>query len=281
VKLEVWADGLVPALGRGETFDCERILNVETSGNQVRLEIRPNGVAHTVILQLPDGQSAAALAAMLPKTRTADFTPRLGPNPAFIQTLRAGVGTWGVLIANVILYLCAAILSPPGRGFLLPDNSWGANVSGLTLPGEPWRLLSAQFLHANLRHLTGNLLVLIALGPLVERLLGVYRFLGTYLFAGVCGNLLSLAVHPGLHSVGASGAIFGLVGCFAALWIRSRTHEVRQVIRAHAQIAIYLCISGIGISLSDSHIDIAAHIGGLLAGFASGLILARPEARIE
>jgi hypothetical protein len=87
VKLEVWADGLIPALGRGEIFDCKRILNVETLGNKVHLEIRVEGqgLPHVIILKLPDQQSASALVSILPKSRTADFTPYPWPDSRFFD----------------------------------------------------------------------------------------------------------------------------------------------------------------------------------------------------
>ncbi|HEY2685206.1 MAG TPA: hypothetical protein VGI93_16930 [Steroidobacteraceae bacterium] len=77
VTFEVWADGLIAALGRGETFDCEHIVNVETFRNQIRVEIRRDGATHAVVLQLPGDRDALRLAGILPKTRTADFRSEL------------------------------------------------------------------------------------------------------------------------------------------------------------------------------------------------------------
>src|SRR5579871_450443 len=115
VTLEMWIDGLIAKLGRGEVIFCDRIVNVETSGNQVRVENRPDGeTPHVVILTMPDERRAAELANILPRTRTADFAP----GSSFVQTLRAGAGTWALIVANVVLYGLTAIASPARLGLL-------------------------------------------------------------------------------------------------------------------------------------------------------------------
>ena len=100
---------------------------------------------------------------------------------------------------------------------------WGSNVSSLTLPGQPWRLLSSLFVHAGLAHLLLNMFSLWLLGLLIEDRAGPLRLLLVYLASGVGGGLASLAWHTeGINSVGASGAIFGLYGFLLTLLISKR-----------------------------------------------------------
>src|SRR5487761_1073746 len=87
--------------------------------------------------------------------------------------------------------------------------------------GEYWRLLSSMFLHGDTSHLIGNCVVLYILGMACEHAVGVPRSLEIYLLCGLAGSLLSVLTEPG-PTVGASGAIFGLMGCTAAFLYRHR-----------------------------------------------------------
>src|SRR5262249_9501831 len=89
---------------------------------------------------------------------------------------------------------------------------WGGNVGPYTLSGEYWRLVTAGFLHANLLHSVLTMLCLWNLGQLPELLFGTSVTLAVYLLTGVGGSLLSVAIHPYVNEVGASGAIFGIAG---------------------------------------------------------------------
>ncbi len=153
---------------------------------------------------------------------------------------------------------------------------WGSNVSGLTLHGQPWRLLSCLFVHAGLSHLLLNMFSLWLLGLLVEDRVGPLRLLLVYLACGVGGGLASLWWHTdGINSVGASGAIFGLYGLLLALLIGKKLVLDKSDRRAMLGLVLYLVFSNL-LSGLTGNIDNAAHLGGL----ATGLLLAGPLAFI-
>ena len=90
------------------------------------------------------------------------------------------------------------------------------------LSAQPWRLVTYAFLHAGFVHLFMNLWSLLLLGPIVERLTGTIAFLVIYVASAIAGGIASAAWHPSLVSVGASGAIVGIVGAVAGIALTSR-----------------------------------------------------------
>ncbi|MCC2547157.1 rhomboid family intramembrane serine protease [Hymenobacter sp. BT175] len=163
------------------------------------------------------------------------------------------------------------VLNPSGRELI----SWGSNFSPLTLHGQPWRLLSNTFLHAGLAHLLLNMGALLLLGFLIEPLIGRVRLLSAYLLSGIGGSLLSLWWHSqGLNSVGASGAIFGLYGLLLMLLL-TRAVDVPRSDRRHLLwFVLYFVLSNLLAGL-EGNTDNAAHVGGLIVGTLSGLVMAR------
>ena len=135
--------------------------------------------------------------------------------------------------------------------------------------GEWWRLATAVFLHGNLIHLLFNTLVLFDLGPAVEEMYGAARFLVLYFLAGIAGSLASLLWHPLAIGIGASGALFGLIGVMIAYGYQQRTTLGEQVKTMYVRWAIYGLLFGFVIP----GIDNAAHIGGLLTGLVFGALV--------
>ena len=152
---------------------------------------------------------------------------------------------------------------------------WGSNVSSLTLHGQPWRLVSSQFVHAGLTHLAMNMLSLWLLGVLLEARVGGLRLTLVYLASGVGGGLASLWYHSdGVNSVGASGAIFGLYGLLLLLLVSRRLAIGKSDRKAMLGLVLYLVLSNLISGITGS-VDNAAHVGGLVVG----LLLAGPLAR--
>lgn len=138
--------------------------------------------------------------------------------------------------------------------------------------GEIWRLLTSAFVHAGLLHLGFNLLVLFMLGPPLERMLGHARFLALYLISALGGATMSYLLLPPVSiSIGASGAIFGLMGALVVAGGRFG-YDVRQVVFLTA---INLVISFV----LGSFIDWRAHVGGLVVGAATGAVMAHAPTR--
>lgn len=149
----------------------------------------------------------------------------------------------------------------------------GANWGPAVLQGEWWRLGASTLLHAGFLHLLLNLWALVALGRAVERDLGTLRWIVLYAASGVLASMASVAWRPGGLSVGASGAIFGLLGAMLALFVRRRRHMSREQFRAGVMSLVVIVLINIAFGLAVPVVDNSAHIGGLLAGFVLALLL--------
>jgi rhomboid protease GluP len=203
----------------------------------------------------------------------------------WFRRLRDAPITSALIVANVLVYAIMAVVSRQVWSF---DGDTliaaGASVAGKGVEVSHWRWLTAAFIHANLLHIVMNLWVLGQIGALSEQALGRGLIAATYLVTGVLGNVLS-TVHASTTvgpsaSVGASGAIMGLIGMAATFAWRTGQRRAAKALAINV-----LFILGIGISLSArgiSLVDNAAHIGGFVAGAVIGLVraaLPRPAPR--
>jgi rhomboid protease GluP len=145
----------------------------------------------------------------------------------------------------------------------------GALIPALVAQGETWRLLSSMFLHAGITHLALNMLSLYFLGSFVEVALGRGRFFALYLLSGISGGLAYLYFGGfGAPAVGASGAIFGLLGGILGYSLGRGTFSWQNpLIRQLLALNLYL-------GFSIPNISITAHLGGLAGGFAFGWLTA-------
>jgi rhomboid protease GluP len=139
----------------------------------------------------------------------------------------------------------------------------GAKVNAAIAQGEVWRLVTPIFIHAGLSHLFVNMYSLYAIGPTVERFFGRPRTLAVYLLSGIAGVLLSLALSPN-PSVGASGAIFGLLGALGVLLYRNRP-VFGSMGRRQLQQIVLVALFNLALGLSPG-IDNWGHVGGLVYG---------------
>ncbi|KAJ3705982.1 hypothetical protein LUZ61_009687 [Rhynchospora tenuis] len=163
-----------------------------------------------------------------------------------------------LLGANVLAY--GAQVASKGRLVL-----WGAKVNSLIREGQIWRLATSSFLHANIVHLMVNCYSLNSIGPPVEYLMGPRRFLEIYFSSAVASSLMSYRFCPS-PSLGASGAVCGLIGAYAVYIWRNRDRIPRgdkQLERIGYVIALNMVIG-----LTVKGIDNWGHLGGLLGGAA-------------
>ncbi|UOQ65145.1 rhomboid family intramembrane serine protease [Hymenobacter volaticus] len=179
-----------------------------------------------------------------------------------------------LILSNLLVFLLmglsgVSLLNPTGPDLV----AWGSNFSPLT-PMQPWRLLTSVFLHGGPAHLFLNMSALLLLGLLAEAKVGRGPWLLTYLLSGIGGSLTSWWWHTqGINSVGASGAIFGLYGLLLALLL-TRTHfRTRQDRAGIIGLLLYFALGSLVGGLEGPTTDNAAHVGGLLTGFATGLVL--------
>jgi rhomboid protease GluP len=160
---------------------------------------------------------------------------------------------------NVFMYILTQIIDiTVGSGLL----RLGAKVNALIGLGEFWRLLTAMFLHADLMHLIFNMMALYILGRDIERFFGKSKFLAIYFVSGLIGSAASFAFVDSV-SVGASGAIFGLMG--ANLYL----YKLNPLVYKRIYGSDLLILIGVNLVLGfiRPNIDMAGHIGGLIGGF--------------
>ena len=151
--------------------------------------------------------------------------------------------------------------------------TYGMSVNLLISNGEWWRVVSSTFLHADFFHVLFNMFSLFLFGPELEKIAGKARFLTIYLLAGIFGNVFTyLTQDPFYASVGASGAVYGILGAFAALVYYTR-HTMPQL----KQIIMPIIIISVILSFIQPGVNIMSHLGGLATGFVLGLIYFTPK----
>jgi rhomboid protease GluP len=141
---------------------------------------------------------------------------------------------------------------------------YGARINEAILAGELWRLLTPALLHGSLPHIAFNMYALLSFGASLERFFGHGRFFLLYLLGAFAGNVASFLFSPG-YSVGASTAIFGLLGAEAIFLIQNRKVFPGQFRSAIGNI-IFIAAINLFVIGSLPGIDNWGHIGGLIGG---------------
>jgi len=152
--------------------------------------------------------------------------------------------------------------------------AWGADYGPLTTHGQWWRLVTNTFVHIGLTHLLVNMFALWVIGRFTERLFGNVGFLVLYLLGGIAASLTSLSIHPTIVSAGASGAIFALYGGLIGFLLLRRSAMSYATATSLALNAAGFVAFNLFYGLTKAHIDMAAHVGGLLAGVPIGAAMA-------
>jgi len=165
----------------------------------------------------------------------------------------------GALIANGVKYGHALVGVPAHTHF--------AGLVGVA-HGEWWRLITAAFLHYGPIHLLLNMVALYWFGALLERRIGSGRFLMLYLVSGLAGSAGALLLDPTTPTVGASGAIFGILGAGLIM-----EHVQRDYVFGGS--ALGIIVINLVFTFSIANISIGGHIGGLIGGAAATLGLSR------
>jgi membrane associated rhomboid family serine protease len=202
------------------------------------------------------------------------------PSPArTIQSVRrttrsvAAPATMVLIAINVIIYVITASqgagIDAPGGKLYLDWALYGYGVQS----GEWWRLGTSMFLHGGILHLAFNMFALYWLGTIVERALGTPKFLLIYLVSGLAGSAGALWFSsPATFTVGASGAIFGLIGAYLVLEYLSTGSLAGQ--------AMGLLLFSLILSFRPG-ISIGGHIGGLVGGVLATYVLLHFQIRSQ
>jgi rhomboid protease GluP len=190
--------------------------------------------------------------------------------PTRIAAARRTPVTMILVGANIAVFVLMALsgvsLSEPRLDQLI---KWGADFGPLSLSTQPWRVLTSNYVHIGIVHIFFNMWCLWNLGALAERVFDPWTYLLVYTASGITGSLASLWWHPLVVGAGASGAIFGLAGALiAALYLGKLPipkESVRGTMKSLLMFAAYNLFFGLA-----GGIDNAAHLGGLVGGFALG-----------
>ncbi|WP_164512535.1 rhomboid family intramembrane serine protease [Nocardioides baekrokdamisoli] len=201
-----------------------------------------------------------------------------GPSGPVVTYALIGINlaVWAlILIAPSVAHLLSLHLADycssqgyPRLGF---DSAGCAAYGGTFAPGVwhggPWELITSAFTHQQAWHIATNMISLWMIGPLVEQALGRWRYLVAYLVCGLGGSLLVVAAGPQVgYTLGASGAIFGLLGILVVLFIR-RGLPLQQL---GSVLALNLVLT----FALHNVVSWQGHIGGLLTGLAIGALYA-------
>lgn len=164
---------------------------------------------------------------------------------------------------NIIVFLTGLIV---GDAFIKSGNMDPMMIKG----GEYYRLVTPMFLHAGVDHLFSNMILLYFLGEIIESKVGSVKYAVIYMLSGLIGNVVSYLYsfyYGGYTSIGASGAVFGLIGAFVVLVIKK--YKGINVPKTRLILMIAYSIY----SSFSANVDFAAHLGGLMAGILITFII--------
>jgi len=219
----------------------------------------------------PDCQTQAAVGVICPECMKEQRRNAPRTKPAMLTRLTgsgAPVVTYSLIGVTVVVYLLQLLIGPEFTNLL-------AYAGVYSYPGnfQPWRMLTSVFTHAPIIfHVLLNMYTLWIFGQLLEGLLGRGRFLTLYLLSGLAGSLgVLFLASPFQAVVGASGAIFGLMGAFLVIQRRLGGNSTQLLVLVGINLVIGF-VPGFGIAWQ-------AHVGGLIGGVVIGLIYVQTRRR--
>ncbi|MDX6617130.1 MAG: hypothetical protein QOD60_2221 [Solirubrobacterales bacterium] len=197
---------------------------------------------------------------------------RVGPG-AFTAT-DVPIATYALIAINVAVFLAEVASHGGGIIDVTPNNliDHGGLAGPLVANGDYWRIITSGFLHVGLIHIALNMYILYIAGGLLERSIGSLRFVALYFLSLISGSFIALLIDPNALTVGASGAIFGLMAAAVIIaYGRGREDVARQF-------AVLVALN-LFLSFSVSGISIGAHLGGLVGGAIASFFVIYIERR--
>ena len=170
--------------------------------------------------------------------------------------------TYILIAINVLIYLLTVFKNQNYFIYMF------GNMPDLIRKGEYYRLITSMFMHGGVMHLICNCYTLYIVGSQIENFFGKFKYLLIYFISGIIGGLLSMLFNSGV-SIGASGAIFGLLGALLYFGYHYRVY-LGEVMRSQI---IPLIILNLGLGFMLTGIDNAAYIGGLVGGIVLSVAL--------
>jgi membrane associated rhomboid family serine protease len=176
----------------------------------------------------------------------------------------APVATYAIMAVSVLVWLVQQVAGSAVTNEL-------AFFAPLTL-SEPWRLITTMFVHGSFFHILFNMWSVYVFGSMLERQLGRVRYLALYFVSGIAGSVAVSLIAPGTPAIGASGAIFGLLGAFFVIERSLGGRGVQILVLVALNLAIGFFVPGIAWQ---------AHVGGVIVGAVIGLIYMRTRHRSQ
>ena len=176
--------------------------------------------------------------------------------------------TYIIIAICILMYIVTVLMGLNNMNLLI----LGANNIELLKHGQIYRLITYGFLHGSIIHLISNMYCLYVIGSQVENNLDKKRFLTIYFISMITGGLLSALFNDGI-SIGASGAIFGLLGALLYFGFHFRLY-LSEALKTRI---IPVIILNLIIGFAVPGIDVACHIGGLIGGFLSAMMVGIPD----
>jgi rhomboid protease GluP len=207
--------------------------------------------------------------------------------PTTSEVVKAFPVTSAIVAINVAVYLvCVAASYAMGQPSVIDFSSQllaqlGANFGPFTLGGQWWRLFTCMWMHGGLIHIGANMYCFWSFGRIAERIFGRKRYLATYIITGLVSSLVSVAWHPFIVSIGASGAIFGVAGALFVPFYRKRLNLPPPVMNSMLRNIGMFIVINLLIGASLPFIDNSAHVGGLVAGLILGNVFVQMAAARE
>lgn len=214
----------------------------------------------------PECQTQAAVGVHCPECTKAARLSAPPRKPAVVSAARIALKDGTPVVTYSIIALCVLVFIVQ---YLTGGPQFGLATYALIdfsplVPQEPWRMLTALFLHASFIHIALNMFSLYIFGPILERLLGRGRFIVLFLLSGYGGSLAVLLIAPRVAVLGASGALFGL---FAAFFI------IQRGLGGNGNSLLVLIAINLVIGFVPGlNIAWQAHVGGLIVGALVALV---------
>jgi len=255
--------------GRARELAQSTLSRIDEPGVAGPLDVSP------VVRELADRLSRIAedAPAELPVEKTR--APRRTRPPRLSGVALKEIPVTASLIAANLLVALAVFLRWGTTSDLGALIQAGANVKAAVQHGEWWRLSSYMFLHVGLLHLGINVYGLWVLGRLLEQMVGSLRFFIIYVGSGLAGGVASTLVGGAATSVGASGAVFGLLAAAVVELAIHRKSYPRRWSGALLGMLLFLGAANIAIGFLYQVIDQSCHLGGLAGGALFGIALSR------
>lgn len=191
----------------------------------------------------------------------------------FLTELRYGTSaTYSLIVINVLVFLIISLVRGmfPGASEGELAEVFGGSAYVLVANGEWWRLITSSFLHISWWHILINMFTLYSFGSFLETFYSPKKIFIVYILCGISGSALALFDY-GAITLGASGAIFGLLGLAVGNLLKRNTYSPGLPIKMDS--VLYPALIWLALSFGLSGISFLGHLGGFLGGIVLGLVL--------